>query len=223
MTFDVAGAAARAVRERSAAWRFIEGFAAAWAEPIEPQDGWSNADLTAAERRLGVRLPEAFREAYALFGKRPDLTSNQDRLLMPAELRLDGDALVFRVENQGVVEWGTALDGADPAVLMRHPDKEIWEAWLPSFSGACVEMVLSEALFAGDDTVDRELDAEAVTELEARYPLLAIPRTGPGTRWFAGPDVILRDDYGDWLWARSRTGEALDAVLKTLPGNWRTD
>jgi hypothetical protein len=211
------------MHDRSAAWRFIEGFAAAWAEPIEPRDGWNHADLDEAEHRLDVRLPEAVREAYSLFGKRPDLTSNQDRLLTLSELSVEDEVLVFRTENQCVMSWGVGLDGSDPEVVLRHSGRGGWEPWLPSFSTACVELVLSEAMFAGDETVDRELDVETVFELEARYTRLAIPRTGPGTRWFAGPDVILRDDYCDWLWARTRNQEALDTLLKTLPGQWRTD
>ena len=51
MTFDVAGSVARAGHDRSAAWRFIEGFAAAWTEPIEPQDGWTRADLAVTEEQ----------------------------------------------------------------------------------------------------------------------------------------------------------------------------
>ncbi|MFI6099546.1 hypothetical protein ACIA8G_28655 [Lentzea sp. NPDC051213] len=220
MTFDVAG---NAVHGRPAAWRFIEGFAAEWAEPLEAADGWNQADLDAAEDRLGVRLPLAFREAYALFGRRPDLTSNQDRLLTPSELSLDGDVLVFRTDNQGVMSWGVKLDGTDPEAVFRHWGNVGWQPWLPSFSTACAELVLSESLFAGDETVDRELDDDAVIALEARYTRVAIPQTGPGTRWFAGPDIILRDDHRDWLWARTRSREALDVLLTTLPGPWRTD
>lgn len=223
MTFDVAGTASAVARDRRAAWRFIEGFAAEWAEPIEPQDGWHHADLNDAEQRLGVRLPQAVREAYSLFGKRPDLTSNQDRLLTPSELTVDDDVLVFRTDNQGVMTWGARLAGSDPEVLLRHWGTAIWKPWLPSFSAACAELVLSEALFAGDETVDRELDAETVAELEAHYTRLAIPQTGPGTRWFAGPDIILRDDDRGWVWARTLSQVALDALMKVLPGRWRTD
>ncbi|WP_223184536.1 SMI1/KNR4 family protein [Streptomyces sp. CBMA152] len=84
-------------------WRFIQGFAAHWADALEHGDGWTEADLVAAEERLGVRLPVAMREAYLLFGRRRDLTSNHDELLAPDELYVDdaGEALVFRHENQG--------------------------------------------------------------------------------------------------------------------------
>lgn len=48
------------------------------------------------------------REAYLLFGRRPDLTARQDPLVPPRELSFDdsGTAVVFRVENQYCAEWG---------------------------------------------------------------------------------------------------------------------
>ncbi|MFS8096072.1 hypothetical protein LFM09_02940 [Lentzea alba] len=226
MTFDVAGAAARAVRERSAAWRFIEGFAAAWAEPLEPQDGWNRSDLAAAEEQLRVRLPEAVKEALSLFGKRPDLTSNQDRLLTPSELRLDGETLVFRDENQWVAAWGAALDGDDPEVLIKldlvDRTEERWDPWLPRFSLACVEMVLSEALFRdGAETADREMSEADISLLEQHFAEL--PLHSPGTRWFVSDDVVVREDDSQWLWARARTSDALESLVKTLPGEWTTE
>lgn len=226
MTFDVAGAAARAVLDRTAAWRFIEGFAAEWADPIEAQDGWTNADLDAAEDRLGVRIPRALREAYALFGKRPDLTSNQDRLLLPAELRMDGDVLVFRDENQWVAAWGAQPADEDPAVLVKHDlvdrSEETWDPWLPRLSQACVELVLSEALFRDSaETADREMSEADISLLETHFRPLALH--SPNTRWFVTDDVIVREDDRQWLWARARTQGALKALLKVLPGDWTTE
>ncbi|GAA3655053.1 hypothetical protein C8D87_10414 [Lentzea atacamensis] len=226
MTFDVAGEAARAVRERDAAWRFIEGFAAAWAEPIEPQDGWSRQELADTEDQLRVRIPEAVKEALSLFGKRPDLTSNQDRLLTPAELRVDHGVLVFRDENQWVAAWGTRVTGDDPEVLIKldlvNKAEERWDPWLPRFSLACVEMVLSEALFRdGAETADRETSEGDISLLEDHFALL--PLNSPGTRWFARDDVIVREDDSQWLWARARTPHALEVLLKTLPGEWSTE
>ncbi|HUQ61007.1 hypothetical protein [Lentzea sp.] len=226
MTFDVAGEAARAVHDRSAAWRFIEGFAASWADPLEPQDGWTRRELAETEDRLGVRLPEAVKEALSLFGKRPDLTSNQDRLLVLSELRVEDGVLVFRDENQSVAAWGASLDGEDPEVLMKldlvDRREERWDAWLPRFSLACVEMVLSEALFRdGAETADREMSGVDTSLLHDRFATLTL--RSPGTRWFAGDDVIVREDADEWLWARARTPEALDLLIEQVPGDWTTE
>lgn len=222
MTFDVAGEAARAAQDRSAAWRFIEGFAAAWAEPIEAQDGWNRRDLAEAEERLGTELPEALKEALALFGRRPELASDRDRLLAPSELRLDGEVLVFR-GDQWIAAWGTTLAGEDPEVLMKYElaDKtaERWDRWLPRFSLACVDLVLSESLFRdGAATADRETSEADVSLIEEHFTLL--PLTSPRTRWFAADDVILCEEDGEYLWVRARTPHALQQLVKLLPGAW---
>ncbi|MFG2716575.1 hypothetical protein ACGFX2_39590 [Streptomyces goshikiensis] len=101
--FELAASLAGGVEGRSGAWSFIQGFAAHWARALESGDGWTEADLVAAGKRLGVRLPAALREAYLLFGRRRDLTSNHDVLLGPSELYVDDaeEALVFRHENEG--------------------------------------------------------------------------------------------------------------------------
>lgn len=218
-----------AVSDGSAgAWEFIEEFAGQWRDPLRERDGWDEETLRAAERRLGVRLPAAMSEAYGLFGRRGDLTSLQDELLPPGRLAVDGEVLVFRRENQGCTRWGVrlaALDRPDPPVVFRLDDA--WVPFLDRFSLACVEMVLSESLFAdpvelGDN---RDLDEPAVALLEEYFVRLSLPGypmwTGGGpVRWYAGADAILRADAGTWLWVRARTGTALDAVRAVLPGDW---
>ncbi|GLZ32768.1 hypothetical protein Lesp02_49560 [Lentzea sp. NBRC 105346] len=216
--------------DRAGVWRLIEDFAAHWASPLTPGDGVDEAELTAAEERLCLRLPDAMRQAYRLFGRRDDLTDNQDVLLDLAGIGVDGDVLVYRVENQGAAYWGvrlTDLDQADPPVVMRldlvEKDAESWEPWLDRFSLACAEIVLSESLFADGPVNNAALaDATALEQLFERLPVPEYPasRSGPGTRWFAGPDVVLREDQRQRLWVRARTSEALARVLAELPCEW---
>lgn len=66
--FDLAQEAAASLSSRQGAWRFIRRFAASWLTPLTDDDGWTEADLQAAEQRLGVRLPAAMREAYTCSG-----------------------------------------------------------------------------------------------------------------------------------------------------------
>jgi hypothetical protein len=215
--------------DRAARWRFVQRFAAGWAEPLQPGDGCHHGDLDAAEGQLGVALPAAVREAYVLFGARDDLTSNQDVLLSPDELYIHDDVLVFRAENQGAAHWGVALTGEpDPPVLMRpdlaDKDAEAWEPWMERFSMAAVEIVLSESLVDEELADSRDPEDGDSEALEARYTRLGVPDHPigqvPPIRWFAGADVILRDDAGGWLSVRGRTPEALDAVRDDLPGDW---
>jgi hypothetical protein len=236
-TFEVIQEFPAAVADRAGAWNFIRGFAATWRSPLADGDGWSEADLDAAEARLGLRLPAALREAYQLFGRRTDLTSLQDVLLSPADLKVKDQALVFRVENQAAVFWGiptAELEQPDPPVVLRMDlaDKgaERWDSWLDRFSHACVELVLSESLFSSEDLGDnRELAEGESSTLEQRFTRLPLPdyptsqTTVPAVRWFADPDLIIRDDQRTWIWVRARTAEALAQIRIELPGDWMMD
>ncbi|CAM5486939.1 hypothetical protein GCM10010329_68360 [Streptomyces spiroverticillatus] len=239
--FDLLPSLTKGVESSSGAWAFIRDFDAHWLGAAPGSgDGWAQADLDAAEERLGVRLPAVLREAYLLFGRRQDLTSNHDVLLSPAELYVDDaeQALVFRHENQGAASWGILLDSLledDPAVFIR-PDladksAERWEPWLERLSLCFVEIVLSESLHAEheDEELCDFLDAPDDDDLAllpatnfVRLPFPSYP-VGEETRWFLGHDVLVRDDDGTVLLARGRTPEALDRVRDLIPGDWLND
>jgi hypothetical protein len=231
---DIRAEVAAAVDGRAGVWQFIRDFAGLWRSPLTDGDGYGEAEINAAQERLGVRFPAAVRQAYGLFGRRRDLTSNQDRLLRPEELRLagSGQVLVFREENQGCARWGVPLHlpgNPDPPVVvegMVAGHGQAWAPYLDRFSLACLEIVLSESLFTGAGLDDsRQLDDAGVRSLEQNFTRLAIPAyplwTGPPeVRWFSGPDVILRADGDTWVWVRARTAHALDAVRAAMPGGW---
>jgi hypothetical protein len=158
--FDLNAELGEGVRDAPGAWRFIRLFAARYATPVIGGDGFGEPELSAAEGRLGFALPGSLREAYALIGKRNDLTRSQDRLLTPDQVRIDdtGQVLVFRCECQHVAEWGIPLSAvaeADPPVVFRLtspiPARPQWRPFLDrrfplaqvalgllSSSGACV-------------------------------------------------------------------------------------
>ncbi|GGX63829.1 SMI1/KNR4 family protein [Streptomyces fructofermentans] len=236
--FDLAGSLARGVGDRGQAWTFIRDYAADWLSPIEDGDGWPESELAAAEERLGVRLPAVLREAYALFGRRRDLVGNHDRLLAPAALHLDeaGRTLVFRHENQGAATWGVPLGDPrddDPAVFIRLDlaDKaaERWEGWLDRLSLGFLELVLSESLNAGGEVCDfLDPDDETAELLEEHCVPLAFPAyptsaEEQATRWFLGPDVLIRSDDGMAVLARGRTAGDLERVRDLIPGDWLDD
>lgn len=231
--FDLVEGVAAGLEDRAEAWWFVEDFARHWVAPLTDTDGWSEADLVAAEQRLGLRLPAALREAYGLFGRRRDLTASHDVLLCPADLHVDdlGVALVFRHENQGAAAWGvllTELHRPDPAVAVRMDATGApWQGWLDRLSVAFVELVLSESLHAPADRSDflDALDEKALRLVEEQYVQLPFPAyptsavTG-GSRWFAGADVLLREDDGAVLLVRTRTVPALDELRAAVPGDW---
>ena len=167
------------------------------------------------------------------FGLRADLTKSQDTLLSPEQLRVDpsGSVLVFRNENQSCASWGVRLADIeldDPPVVVESGRG--WAPYSERLSLALAEMVLMESTFSGygDDTTDnRELDDATLGLLEAEFDLLGLPDLpfwagdeGSVIRWFYGPDVLLRDDGGAWLWVSGRSPEAVAAVRARLPGEW---
>ncbi|MCX4785017.1 SMI1/KNR4 family protein [Streptomyces sp. NBC_01221] len=177
-----------------------------------------------AQARLGLPLPAALREAYQLLGRRTDLTDNQDTLLAPQDLSLDEDrgVLVFRVENQSCAYWGirvTDLDQDDPPVVARpaltRPATDDWTAWLGRVSVEFIEIVLSEALCADEDLMEREVlgDTGLPEDVVGAFQHLPFPEypisRQTGSRWYAHDEIILRDDRQTLL-IRARTAAALD-------------
>jgi hypothetical protein len=82
---------------------------------IEPsaRDACSAQQIQKAERRLGVALPKALREYYALCGKHK-INRTHNRLLGLEDLFVAQGRLVFMEENQNVVYWGVPCRSASP-------------------------------------------------------------------------------------------------------------
>ena len=91
--------------------------------PWTPSDGVAPAVLSAAERRLGERLPQALRAFYATSGVVGAFVSAHHQVLSPERLVLESGHLCFMEENQSVVTWGIphgALSVEDPEVWQRN-------------------------------------------------------------------------------------------------------
>jgi hypothetical protein len=228
--FDLQAELARAVSDAAGAWRFIDLFAAHYATPIVAGQGYRDDELRQAETRLSLRLPTSIRTAYALLGRRPDLTAAQDRLLTPHQLEIDqtGRVLVFRVENQGCTRWGIPLSAVgepDPPVVFSDAG---WHPFLDRFSLACVEMVLSEWIVGGAEYgINCEPGRETIALIDQRLRRLPLPdypawwwRTDGPVRWFEKSGAILLEHPGPWLWAGAASSDAIAAVRRALPGDW---
>lgn len=228
--FDLHAELARAASDAAGAWRFIDLFAAHYATPIVPGSGYHDDELRQAEKRLGLSLPTSMRAAYALLGRRPDLTAAQDRLLTPHQLEIDetGRILVFRVENQGCTRWGIPLPAAgepDPPVVFSDGG---WHPFLDRFSLACVEMVLSEwILGSAKHGIHCEPEGGTIALMDQRLRRLPLPdypawwwRTGGPVRWFERFGAILLEHPGPWLWAGAASPDAITALQRALPADW---
>jgi hypothetical protein len=217
--------------DRHRGWEFVRELTAAFGRPVVDGDGVDADLIQLGEDRLGFALPAALREAYLLFGRRRDLTAAQDSLVWPQSLEVDPDGvLVFRVEAQGCASWGVsgqAVGQDDPPVVVKIGDG--WVPYSDRLSVALVEMAMSEAMFSADERHgdNRELDDTVNAVVRTAFERLPLPvfpfwagMDGPGIRWFAGPDVLLRNDGETWLWVHGRTPAAVQAVRKRLPGEW---
>ena len=235
--FDASQAVGAGLRDQQRVWDFIAGFAAAWTQPLGLDGGYSEAVLQVTEERLGMRLPSALREAYRLFGRRRDLTANQDPLVPPNRLRMDSaeELIVFRRENQGCAEWGVVTTDPrnhdDPPVYVRRlPPGQRWEPFADRVSLACAEMVLSEAALGSEFMDMCELrDREHAAMAESAYRQVTLPECplwyypGRTSRWFAAPGKLLRIDGGEpgfWLVAAGQTSADLESIHTAIPGPW---
>ncbi|MFF0205876.1 SMI1/KNR4 family protein [Streptomyces sp. NPDC005017] len=237
--FDVAEALAGGCPERVDAWAFIRDFAASWSTPLSLTDGLTSVDVQRAEDRLGLSLPVALREAYALFGRRRDLVAQQNPFLEPDELLLDpsGELLVFRSENQGCAGWGVALadlSREDPPVVLfsdRLPRSSNRSPFLDRMSLACVETVLSEAVTARwAHGRACQATSEVVACLQEEFSPVALPPypawfdpMGPPVRWFSAPGLLLclePGSEGTELVVTGRTETDLQRATEAIPGVW---
>jgi len=102
----------------------------------------AEADVLAVERRIGCKLPAAFREFYSMADAQALLThySNSDWPLSVAELAkpisrwhnydpIDDKILPFMNENQHVCVWGIRLDGADDPAVVVEVDSGTLPRW----------------------------------------------------------------------------------------------
>jgi hypothetical protein len=92
-----------------------------WHGPIHSDDGFSEKDLE------GLAIPYPLRWWYRWAGRRKTIMSGQNFLHDPGELRLEGDKLLFYIENQGCYFWGTDPEGDDSPVFGRYEDSDPWQ------------------------------------------------------------------------------------------------
>jgi hypothetical protein len=115
-------------------------------------DGITEASLKKCERRLGVRLPTAVRDYYAIAGRLNQLNKAHNVLFALDELRVGDGYLWFMEENQSVAHWGLPvkrLTEDDPIVYQRtNVDDAKWDSEKTRFSTFLIRMFDRQAGFA---------------------------------------------------------------------------
>jgi hypothetical protein len=132
------------VRDRLAILQQVVEF---WHGPIRPEDGLTDAEMTSQP------LPLPLRWWYRFAGKRSEIMSGQNILFAPRDfqnkyrmLRVINGRLFFYVENQGVYQWSTLLEGDDPPVFGRYEGRGRWAKEGVTLSEHLFLMCLFEAV-----------------------------------------------------------------------------
>jgi pimeloyl-ACP methyl ester carboxylesterase len=122
--------------------------------PLRRRDGIPQKELLAAEKQLGLRVPAALREYYRVAGRVDAFNCAHERLLRPSDWTIQSRNLVFMVENQGVLFYGTPagpqpLDD-DPPVFMAYDDEPIrWYKLYGRCSASLLVMLHVQAAYGG--------------------------------------------------------------------------
>lgn len=121
--------------------------------PLNKQSGVPLKQLTAVEKRLGVRIPNSLRDYLMVAGRERGFNRCHNRLLPPADWFIDKGKLVFMEENQRVVFWGVSsrnLTSADPAVYQGVNNETIsWYREHPKCSVFLAVMLHYQAVSGG--------------------------------------------------------------------------
>lgn len=99
--------------------------------PLRPADAIPAAELDAAERRVGVRPPEAVRAYYAVAGRVRGFDHAADRLAAPAEWVVDRGRLVILSADRDRVRYGVTAEARrdDPGVHVTRRRGAVFSPW----------------------------------------------------------------------------------------------
>jgi hypothetical protein len=155
--------------------------------------------LKQAEARLGRSLPRVLRDFALRFGWKGPLAAAQERLRSPDSWRLQGGALVFCVENQGVVLWGIAkkdLGRDDPPVQVTDNREPLAWAWdhdrLSDFfiTLAYWHGIVAAEFMAGNVGVAETTSPKERAKLKRQYSEIPLGPSAWGIRVFEGDDKL---------------------------------
>jgi hypothetical protein len=175
--------------------RRIEGVVKRLFGPVRRPSKNTAKAVDQAEKQLRRSLPRTLRDFGLCFGWNGPLASARETLLPPNKWRIRGGALVFCVENQGVVLWGIRqadLGKKDPPVKVaenREPYK-----WTPDHDRlsdffltlAYWQGIVGANLFRGDIGVDEAADPKALAKLTKLCSEIPLGRNSWGVRVFEG-------------------------------------
>lgn len=195
---------------------------------LKTEDEVPEAEILAAERRLGLQIPKALTDFYRSAGKADDFNSSLDRLLPPGELAVASGKLLFMEENQAVVLWGTdagAEQTDDPPVYQAtNADPLVWEDVNDHCSVFLLVMLHWAGAFAGamPNASTAAVDGNLLEELDRNWSfvgevngLRAYSRTGKAICFLRWED--------EWrIFAGATSEEGMRAIAADLGVTWES-
>ena len=211
--------------DRSERWTLLDSLIARWHPAAAEPSGFTPGELRLMEASRGFPIPTALAEWYESSGKRRSVWSRQDEFLPADKLYLHNDALIFYVENQGVVRWGipTAdLVADDPPVVVESVDNA--DQWIPqatNLSKFAIYMFAYTLAFAeGDSWVYGYAKPTLAQLIPNRFPAFEFPDTWwTETRLFGYDDLVVAIDGTDHVHACAASIASLAAFTERFLGS----
>lgn len=142
-----------------------------WNGEISPDDGMSETELA------GIAMPSVLRWWYRFAGRRENILTGQNMLVLPARLTVSADGkLVFYGENQWCYQWATLTDEDDPPIFVREDDFQEWSSEGITLSEHLILACLLEGIMCHSSygASAAWLNEDAVAQIVDHIPPVAI-------------------------------------------------
>lgn len=210
-----------------ARWALLDTLIQRWYTQRTDKPGYSHDELQIAQNVRGFPIPDALSCWYLAHGKRHDVWCNQDKFLPPDKLFMHNNALIFYIENQGVVEWGipeNELNVNDPSVVVEFVDES--NTWIPQTNHVslfAIHMFTYTLAFADSDTwLYGYAEPPLLASITNIFPMLEFPdKWWTETRIFGYEDLVIAIDGCDFVHACATSTNALKTFTQlTTPDNF---
>ena len=185
---------------------------------LQSGDAVLEMELTIAEHRLDVRVPEALRQYTLLAGREAILNGAHNRLLSPRDWSVDDGHLVFLDENQSVVQWGVAVTGADDPPVHQRAGGE-WFLEHDHCSEFLEVMLHWQAVMGGAEFMRSALDAEFPARLQGFRRAGAINELTAYSRDHVALCFVPWDD-GPRIFVAGGNARAVQSLAEELSFEW---
>ncbi|MEU1184923.1 SMI1/KNR4 family protein [Streptomyces sp. NPDC005820] len=193
----------------------------AWA----PIDGCADDEITAAEDRLGISLPDALRDYCTVAGRHPELMGMDGRehtlrLSAPRDLSLADGQLVFCGENQGPAAWSVRPADAgwpDPRVHGRAEPGGKWYSEARRLSAFLINVAGRQAVWAAPYQAACRLREDQLVAVEPLLGFIGSREMQKGGHWLSFVDRSSRVvAHYSYITSTLRIGAVVPGALESL-------